>query len=111
MVNKLRQSDIDWEGLTGEKLSTTKKKVHKRKKKAAMEAMDEKEKKKALREGIGLSAEREKKEGAKVMAFNPMPETEKQGEEKEAGEMEEKAAVFSHQEAEELEELLREFFV
>lgn len=110
MVNKLKQSDIDWAELTGEGLSTAKKKVHKRKKSAEAESAEEKDKKKSLREGIGLSAERGEKEGAKVMAFTPVPEPEKQDEEKKE-EKDEKVAVFSHQEAEELEELLREFFV
>ncbi len=110
MVNKLRQSDIDWEELTGEKLSTAKKRIHKRKKKASGEAVDEKEKKKSLREEIGLSAERGGKEGAKVMAFTSPSEPGGQDEKKEEN-PEEKVAVFSHQEAEELEELLREFFV
>lgn len=111
MANKLKQSDIDWEELTGETLSVSKtrkyKKEHKKKEK---KAVDEKDKKRSLREEIGLSAERGEADNAKITAFARPAE-----QEKEAGgnaeEKEEKAAVFSHQEAEELEELLREFFV
>ena len=70
--------------------------------------MDEKEKKKSLREGIGLSAERGEADPAKITAFAHPAEQEKG----DGGNVEEeKAAVFSHQEAEELEELLREFLV
>ncbi len=110
MVNKLRQSDIDWEELTGEMLSTAKKKVHKKKKKAELEAMDDKEKKRALREEIGLSAERGGKEGT-AAALTSSSEQGQQDGEKEEKEEEEKVAAFSHQEAQELEELLREFLV
>lgn len=108
MANKLKQSDIDWEELTGEKLSTAKAKVRKKKKKGAANGAGEKDKKKSLREEIGLSAERE--EAAKVMAFTPSAEQEKEDME-DTGEKEEKIAVFSHQEAQELEELLRELLV
>lgn len=110
MVNKLRQSDIDWEELTGEKLSTAKKKVHKKKKKAELEAMDDKEKKRALREEIGLSAERGEKEGTAAALASSSEQGQQDGE-KEEKEEEEKVAAFSHQEAQELEELLREFLV
>lgn len=108
LANQLKQSDIDWRELTGESLNVAKTKVHKKKKKAAAEDMNEKDKKRSLREEIGLSAER----GAtvKVMASEQSSEQEKQNSEKEENK-EEKIAVFSRQEAQELEELLREFLV
>lgn len=220
MANKLKQSDVDWEKLTGENLSAEKRKaglwkadshgkkkgVHKKKaaagikeakaakrkgnhkaaaagnileldkggaetkavrmnrekaekqgkkakkdRKAAAAGLDAKEKKRLLREGIGLSAEREIQETAKVMAFAPGGEQDnRKGEKGEGAEggfignenpeqenirredgegenvgkenkkeegmeerkpEEEKVAVFSHQEAQELEELLREILV
>lgn len=218
MANKLKQSDEDWEKLTGENLSAEKKKaylwktesggkkkgVHKKKaagsakraeagrkavkqkkgaavwngtesgtnreemekgrikkekaggkkkkdKQVAAAGLDAKEKKRLLREGIGLCAEREKQEYVKVMAFTPAGESDNwkdtKGEEAENGyigkenaeqenirredaegenigkenkeeagmeereQEEEKVAVFSHQEAQELEELLREILV
>ena len=77
-------------------------------KKKEKDVADEKEKKRSLREEIGLSAERGEADPAKVTAFARPEEKEDSGS---AEEKEEKAAVFSHQEAEELEELLREFFV
>ncbi|NBI89932.1 hypothetical protein D3Z45_04905 [Lachnospiraceae bacterium] len=200
MANKLKQSDVDWEKLTGENLSAEKRKahlwkmglqgkkkgVHKKKaaggvkeieatkkkgnpgkaeaawsgmepdkgrgevkagkiniekakgrkkkdkkgKNVAAAGLDAKEKKRLLREGIGLSAERETQETAKVMAFAPAgeqdkPQTVSQEEmehenirrdnaeegKPEGVQEEEKVAVFSHQEAEELEELLQELLV
>ncbi len=220
MANKLKQSDVDWEKLTGENLSVEKRKTHlwnadshgkkkgvhkkkaaadikeakaakkkgnqkagiagnvleldkggaktnalrmngekaekqgkkdKKDRKAAAAGLDAKEKKRLLREGIGLSAEREIREPAKVMAFTPAGEQDNwkgaKGEEAESGytgkenaeqenirredaegenigkenkgeagmeerkSEEEKVAVFSHQEAQELEELLREILV
>lgn len=109
MANKLKQSEIDWEELTGETLSASKAKGHKKgKKKKEKDVADEKEKKRSLREEIGLSAERGEADPAKVTAFARPEEKEDNGS---AEEKEEKTAVFSHQEAEELEELLREFFV
>lgn len=107
MANKLKQSDIDWEELTGETLSASKTGIHKKKGKTTEE---EKDKKKSLREEIGLSAERGKADSAKITSFSRPAEQEKEpdGNGEENGE---KAAVFSHQEAQELEELLREFFV
>lgn len=109
MANKLKQSEIDWEELTGETLSASKAKGRKKgKKKKEKDVADEKEKKRSLREEIGLSAERGEADPAKVTAFARPEEKEDNGS---AEEKEEKAAVFSHQEAEELEELLREFFV
>ncbi len=220
MANKLKQSDVDWEKLTGENLSVEKRKTHlwnadshgkkkgvhkkkaaadikeakaakkkgnqkagiagnvleldkggaktnalrmngekaekqgkkdKKDRKAAAAGLDAKEKKRLLREGIGLSAEREIQETAKVMAFAPGGEQDNRkgakGEGDEGGytgkenaeqenirredaegenigkenkgeagmeerkSEEEKVAVFSHQEAQELEELLREILV
>ena len=111
MANKLKQSDIDGEELTGETLSASKvKKDKKEGKKKEKKAVDEREKKKSLREGIGLSAERGEADPAKITAFAHPAEQEK-GDGGNVEEGEEKAAVFSHQEAEELEELLREFLV
>lgn len=109
MVNKLKQSEIDWEELTGETLNAAKmKKDKKERKKKEKKAVDEKDKKRSLREEIGLSAERGEADPAKITAFVRPEEKEDSGGMEET---EEKAAVFSHQEAEELEELLREFFV
>ena len=108
MANKLKQSDIDWEELTGETLSASKAKGYKKeRKKKEKKVVDEKDKKRSLREEIGLSAERGEADPAKITAFARPAEQEKE----DGGNTEEKAAVFSHQEAEELEELLREFFV
>lgn len=108
LANQLKQSDIDWKELTGENLNAVKAKAHKKKKKAAAESINEKDKKRSLREEIGLAPERG--ETSKVMAFAQPLEQGKQ----ESGNEEdkkEKIAVFSHQEAQELEELLREFLV
>lgn len=114
MANKLKQSDIDWEELTGETLSASKAKRYKKeRKKKEKKVVDDKDKKRSLREGIGLSAERGEADTAKITAFARPAEQEKQEKEEDENtkEKEEKVAVFSHQEAEELEELLREFFV
>lgn len=98
MVNKLRQSAIDWAEITGgekeNKADETKAKV-----------VEEKRDIGALREEIGLSARRREPEaGLKKREEENEPESLEM-------EKQEKKAIFSHQEKQELEELLREFFV
>lgn len=101
MVNKLRQSAIDWEGLTGEKLSTRKAGTDsgKQNKQSNDRAQTAPDKIKAMREELGLAPERMKgSEEVTNASVNSL-----QSEKQEAG--------FSKREEQELEELLREFFV
>lgn len=100
MVNKLRQSAIDWEDLTGEKLSAKSAKADRKKdgrKQETQEGVSDKVR--ALREELGLQPERtyEKKSSlTNVETYNDVSD-------KEPG--------LSYGEEQELEELLREFLV
>lgn len=103
MVNKLRQSSIDWKELTGESIGTG----------------EEKEagaKIRALREEAGLPAERKEQKVRREYA----EKTEKEIYEKACPQesitkdeevSEKRGETFSRKEEQELEELLREFFV
>ena len=103
MINKLKQSAFDWAEITGENILPVDNKKANQK-----EIMDEeaaKEKIRAMREEIGLSAERGKKEKPVNDIMN------NEGSDYNPAEEEAQNAVFSKQEEQELEELLREFFV
>ena len=104
MINMLKQSAFDWTEITGENILSVEHKKKKQEESADEEAA--KEKIRAMREEIGLSAERgEGQKGNKETIENEekiVPDGSKEEAEK---------AVFSKQEEQELEELLREFFV
>lgn len=102
MVNKLRQSAIDWEDLTGEKLVMKEKQTDWKSGKEEQHGEREagmSDKIRAMREELGLAPERtyEKMGVAK--------------EDESAWSTEEKEKGLSHREEQELEELLREFLV
>lgn len=106
MVNKLRRSAVDWEGLTGEKLAAAKERTEGSHKEQQDRQMYEKETKtsdkiKAMREEMGLAPERQNRRG----------ESEKEAEQKNMRKADEETEGFSKREEQELEELLREFFV
>lgn len=114
MVNKLRQSSIDWKELTGEAIGPGVRDSRRDGKEiSGEEEMEAQKKTKALREEIGLSAMRAEHGGHGVHA----EQNDKNGSVKEdagryiSNENEEENAVFSRKEEQELEELLREFFV
>ncbi|NLL76119.1 MAG: hypothetical protein GX235_02585 [Clostridiales bacterium] len=113
MVNKLRQSAIDWAEITGgEKMTlpgTEKEKAEKNNKfdKAEKSSPEVKRDIGALREEIGLSARRKEPQAEPKSRM----ETDKPENKPENTRKEEKKTIFSHQEKQELEELLREFFV
>lgn len=99
MVNRLKQSKVDWTKLTGEEAPVIR-----------MPAADKEiQEKEALREKIGLSAVRN---GSRNDENAKQPDHVQSGIQSAGKEiMEEEAqAVFSRQEEQELEELLREFF-
>ncbi len=103
MINKLKQSAFDWTEITGENTLPIDNKSQKKNEDIDEEAA--KEKIRAMREEIGLSAERgetEKSNDAIKYEEKIIPDE---------SEKEAKKAVFSKQEEQELEELLREFFV
>lgn len=115
MVNKLRQSSIDWKELTGEIIGTGAGESRREGKETSEEeAMEAQKKTKALREEIGLSAMRTEHGGHGVYAE---PNDKIDHVKKDAGTYisnengAEEKAVFSRKEEQELEELLREFFV
>lgn len=88
MVNKLKQSTADWKELTGEPIESFSKDADEK-------SVEDREKVRELREEIGLSSQRIE-----------------EGNKNDDGEYEEKRrAVFSKKEGQELEELLKEFFV
>lgn len=96
MINKLEQSVFDWTELTGDNILPNDLEKQKQDKRADEEAA--KEKIRAMREEMGLSAER----GEAEKSTDDIPEE---------SEKEAEKAAFSKQEEQELEELLREFFV
>lgn len=93
MVNKLRQSAIDWEGLTGEQIIMLKERLEQEKGRQGKNAMEVQEERDVLPEPPQKMAA-----GAENLTRGEMP-----GEGK-------KPAAFSRQDEQELEELLREFF-
>ncbi len=111
MANKLRQSAIDWAEITGGEKADNAGAVKEAEKadkldKSSAETKSSLETKRdieAMREEIGLAPRRKEKEPewkSKMEEDKPQPFRK-----------EEKKTIFSHQEKQELEELLREFFV
>lgn len=111
MANKLRQSAIDWAEITGGEKADNAGAVKEAEKadkleKSSAETKNSLETKRdieAMREEIGLAPRRKEKEPewkSKMEEDKPQPFRK-----------EEKKTIFSHQEKQELEELLREFFV
>ena len=102
MVNKLRQSAIDWEELTGEKIEAQREQMQEnsRKRQSAGERdATDADKIRAMREELGLAPERMK--GKEEIAKTAV-DLSKEGNPENG---------FSKREEQELEELLREFFV
>lgn len=111
MANKLRQSAIDWAEITGGEKADNAGAVKEAEKadkleKSSAETRNSLETKRdieAMREEIGLAPRRKEQEPewkSKMEEDKPQPFRK-----------EEKKTIFSHQEKQELEELLREFFV
>lgn len=121
MVNKLRQSAIDWEGLTGERIAMVQERLENEGKEQTGRRAAEEKKLKNKR----MERKREGYRNEEVSSVEYGQETssipEVQQEKKAAGAenlaqeelvSDEKAiAAFSHQDEQELEELLREFFI
>lgn len=108
MVNKLRQSEIDWAEITGGKEVNSGKADSKEpegRKSREKEIDEEKKDVQKLREEIGLSARRKEPDSCDSIRNRDEGLTE---DDPDSGK--ETKAAFSHQEEEELEELLREFF-
>lgn len=111
MANKLRQSAIDWAEITGGEKADNAGAVKEAEKADKLEkssaetksSLETKRDIEAMREEIGLAPRRKEKEPewkSKMEEDKPQPFRK-----------EEKKTIFSHQEKQELEELLREFFV
>lgn len=108
MVNKLRQSEIDWAEITGGQEVNSGKADSKEpegRKSREKEIDEEKKDVQKLREEIGLSARRKEPDSCDSIRNRDEGLTE---DDPDSGK--ETKAAFSHQEEEELEELLREFF-
>lgn len=94
MVNKLRQSAIDWEGLTGEQITMIKERLEQeRERRIQLERTEERQERTVVSE-----AQQQKEEDTEHVIQEELANEEK------------KLTVFSRQEEQELEELLREFF-
>ncbi len=111
MANKLRQSAIDWAEITGGEKADNAGAVKEAEKADKLEkssaetksSLETKRDIEAMREEIGLAPRRKEQEPewkSKMEEGKPQPFRK-----------EEKKTIFSHQEKQELEELLREFFV
>lgn len=111
MANKLRQSAIDWAEITGREKADNAGAVKEAEKADKLEkssaetksSLETKRDIEAMREEIGLAPRRKEQEPewkSKMEEGKPQPFRK-----------EEKKTIFSHQEKQELEELLREFFV
>ncbi len=111
MANKLRQSAIDWAEITGGEKADNAGAVKEAEKADKLEkssaetrsSLETKRDIEAMREEIGLAPRRKEQEPewkSKMEEDKPQPFRK-----------EEKKTIFSHQEKQELEELLREFFV
>lgn len=105
MVNKLRQSAIDWEGLTGEQIVMIKERLEReREKKVQPESRTQEQQEnrtqKQQENGILPEVQQQKKAaGAEDFIQEELIEEDKA------------VTVFSRQDEQELEELLREFFI
>lgn len=111
MANKLRQSAIDWAEITGGEKADNAGAIKEAEKADKLEkssaetksSLETKRDIEAMREEIGLAPRRKEQEPewkSKMEEGKPQPFRK-----------EEKKTIFSHQEKQELEELLREFFV